>query len=124
MVCSEKGKGWEREREREVRRWKTSLSTTGGGQWDPGSKQPTTERSSMASAAGLPARARKRNRVQINGSRVLVVVRFVRKVFGLKFAVQRRLLTQHRLVPSRNPKQTLNSFLMPGRHEGSQRRLV
>lgn len=30
-----------------------------------------------------------------------------RKVFGLKFAVQRRMLTQHRLVPSRNPKQTL-----------------
>lgn len=42
----------------------------------------------------------------------LLVVRFLRKVFGLKFAVQRRMLTQHRLVPSRNPKQTLVFFAL------------
>lgn len=50
--------------------------------------------------------ARPRNNNRTDKS-LRVVGSVPRKVFGLKFAVQRRMLTQHRLVPSRNPKQTL-----------------
>lgn len=89
-MISERRRGGER-------RWKTSLYAPA---WSVGipSKQQRPNTVQLADAARLRARARRRNRVRYNGPRDVLVVRFLRKVFGLKFAVQRRMLTQHRLV--------------------------
>lgn len=67
MIRREKGKG---ERRKYGGGRPHSLYARQPGAVESPSKQPTTERSSMAGAAGLPARARRRNRVQLNGSRV------------------------------------------------------